>query len=60
MLSISAPKRRPAAAGNSTPTLTLVRLFAGSANGLSAVVPSSNSSVTRAVPAKADVLAIRM
>ena len=41
----SACRPRP---GTRLPTLTFVRLFAGSVNVFSAVVPSSNSSVTRA------------
>src|SRR4029453_10996256 len=49
-LSISAPYRRPSADGYSTCTLTLVRLFAGRLNVRTAVVPSSNRSVTRALP----------
>ena len=61
MLSISIPNRLPAASGKSAAGATLERLLAVSGNvRVTGAVPSSNSTVTRAVPSKADVFAIRM
>ena len=55
---MSAPNRLPTASGNSTETLTFVRLRARSANTRSAVVPSSKYSLTLALLAKPDVMRV--
>ena len=59
MLSISAPKPRPAAAGNSLPTGTLKRELAGTVNVLATAAAPSSISVTRTVAGWVVVFAIR-